>query len=387
MFRKHFNNKKIDIENVNGVISLTNKILKIAYILIVIIGIYAITLIGKEWNVKGFIFTVLRILSPLFIGIVVAWLLNPAVTWLQKRGIRRGLGTTVAYVVMFSFLFIIMQAIIPMLIEQINEFAKTLPSVFNYVKIVIDDIFTSIGELANVDTKSIEKDIFLEIEMFGTGLAKGLPQMTINFVSSVFSGIVVILIGLVIGFYFLLTFDNAGDSIFELVPKKFRKETKVLFRTVNTSLQRFVQGALIDCTVVFIITSMGLWIVGLKAPLLFGLFCGITNVIPYAGPYIGGFPAVIVGFAQDPMVGFFTLLVIIVIQFVEGNFFQPLIMSKTTKLHPVTIMVGLLIFGHFWGILGMAISTPIIASIKSIFMYFDEKYDILETSESDEQEI
>lgn len=124
MFRKHFNNKKIDIENVNGVISLTNKILKIAYILIVIIGIYAITLIGKEWNVKGFIFTVLRILSPLFIGIVVAWLLNPAVTWLQKRGIRRGLGTTVAYVVMFSFLFIIMQAIIPMLIEQINEFAK-----------------------------------------------------------------------------------------------------------------------------------------------------------------------------------------------------------------------------------------------------------------------
>ena len=62
-------------------------------------------------------------------------------------------------------------------------------------------------------------------------------------------------------------------------------------------------------------------------------------------------------------------------------------MSKTTKLHPVTIMVGLLIFGHFWGILGMAISTPIIASIKSIFMYFDEKYDILETSESDEQEI
>ena len=59
-------------------------------------------------------------------------------------------------------------------------------------------------------------------------------------------------------------------------------------------------------------------------------------------------------------------------------------MSKTTKLHPVTIMVGLLIFGHFWGILGMVVSTPIIASIKSIFMYFDEKYDILEASESEE---
>ena len=384
MFRRRFNNKKVDIESVNGALSLTNKILKIAYILIVIIGIYAITLIAKEWNIKAFLFTVFRILSPLFVGLVIAWLFHPFVTWLQKKGIRRGLGTTLTYALLFSILFFIMQAIIPMLIDQVNEFVKTLPSVFHTVKYWIDDIFTSIGELVNMNTSGIEKDIFKEIENFGTGIAKGLPQMTLSFVSSVFSGAGIILIGLVIGFYFLLTFDSAGDSIFELVPKRYRKETKQLFKTVNTSLQRFVQGALIDCTVVFVVTSVGLWLVGLKAPLLFGLFCGITNVIPYAGPYIGGFPAVIVGFAQSPMTGFLTLLVIVVIQFIEGNFFQPLIMSKTTKLHPVTIMVGLLVFGHFWGILGMVISTPIIASIKSIFMYFDEKYDILEASESEE---
>lgn len=384
MFRKRFSNKKIDIESINGVLNLTNKILKIAYILIVIIGIYAITLIAKVWNVKAFFFTVLSILSPLFVGIVIAWLFNPFVTWLQKKGIRRGLGTTITYIVLFSVLFIIMQAIIPMLIDQINEFVKTLPSVFNTVKYWIEDIFTKVGELVNMNTDSLKENIFKEIETFGSGLVKGLPQMTLSFASSVFSGAGVILIGLVIGFYFLLTFDSAGDSIFELVPKRFRKETKELFRHINTSLQRFVRGALIDCTVVFVVTSVGLWIIGLKAPLLFGLFCGIMNVIPYAGPYIGGFPAVVVGFAQSPMIGFLTLLVIAIIQFVEGNFFQPLIMSKTTKLHPVTIMVGLLIFGHFWGILGMVVSTPIIASIKTIFMYFDEKYDILEASESEE---
>ena len=384
MFRKHFNSKKIDIENVNGVLSLTNKILKIAYILIVIIAIYAITLIGKEWNVLQFFLTVIRILAPLFVGIVIAWLFNPFVTWLQKRGVRRGIGTTVTYFLIFSILYIMMQAIIPMLIYQINDFVKTLPDIFNTVKIWIEDLFARAGNLINMDTKGVQQDIFREIEDFGTGLAKGLPQMTISFLTSVFSGAGVIVIGLIIGFYFLLTFDNASDSIFELVPKKYRKETKDLFHAVDTSLQRYVRGALIDCTAVFVVTSIGLWIVGLQSPLLFGLFCGITNIIPYAGPYIGGFPAVIVGFAEDPMIGLFTLLVIVVIQFVEGNFFQPLIMSKTTKLHPVTIMVGLLVFGHFWGILGMVVSTPIITSLKSIFMYFDEKYDILETSESEE---
>lgn len=384
MFRKHFNSKKIDIENVNGVLSLTNKILKIAYILIVIIAIYAITLIGKEWNVLQFFLTVIRILAPLFVGIVIAWLFNPFVTWLQKRGVRRGIGTVVTYFLIFSILYIMMQAIIPMLIYQINDFVKTLPDIFNTVKIWIEDLFARAGNLINMDTKGVQQDIFREIEDFGTGLAKGLPQMTISFLTSVFSGAGVIVIGLIIGFYFLLTFDNASDSIFELVPKKYRKETKDLFHAVDTSLQRYVRGALIDCTAVFVVTSIGLWIVGLQSPLLFGLFCGITNIIPYAGPYIGGFPAVIVGFAEDPMIGLFTLLVIVVIQFVEGNFFQPLIMSKTTKLHPVTIMVGLLVFGHFWGILGMVVSTPIITSLKSIFMYFDEKYDILETSESEE---
>lgn len=384
MFRKHFNSKKIDIENVNGVLSLTNKILKIAYILIVIIAIYAITLIGKEWNVLQFFLTVIRILAPLFVGIVIAWLFNPFVTWLQKRGVRRGIGTTVTYFLIFSILYVMMQAIIPMLIYQINDFVKTLPDIFNTVKIWIEDLFARAGNLISMDTKGVQQDIFREIEDFGTGLAKGLPQMTISFLTSVFSGAGVIVIGLIIGFYFLLTFDNASDSIFELVPKKYRKETKDLFHAVDTSLQRYVRGALIDCTVVFVVTSIGLWIVGLQSPLLFGLFCGITNIIPYAGPYIGGFPAVIVGFAEDPMIGLFTLLVIVVIQFVEGNFFQPLIMSKTTKLHPVTIMVGLLVFGHFWGILGMVVSTPIITSLKSIFMYFDEKYDILETSESEE---
>lgn len=384
MFRKHFNSKKIDIENVNGVLSLTNKILKIAYILIVIIAIYAITLIGKEWNVLQFFLTVIRILAPLFVGIVIAWLFNPFVTWLQKRGVRRGIGTVVTYFLIFSILYVMMQAIIPLLIYQINDFVKTLPDIFNTVKVWIEDLFARAGNLISMDTKGIQQDIFREIEDFGTGLAKGLPQMTISFLTSVFSGAGVIVIGLIIGFYFLLTFDNASDSIFELVPKKYRKETKDLFHAVDTSLQRYVRGALIDCTAVFVVTSIGLWIVGLQSPLLFGLFCGITNIIPYAGPYIGGFPAVIVGFAEDPMIGLFTLLVIVIIQFVEGNFFQPLIMSKTTKLHPVTIMVGLLVFGHFWGILGMVVSTPIITSLKSIFMYFDEKYDILETSESEE---
>ena len=125
--------------------------------------------------------------------------------------------------------------------------------------------------------------------------------------------------------------------------------------------------------------------VGLKAPALFGFFCGLTNIIPYLGPYIGGAPAVIVGFTQSPTIGILTIVVIAVIQFLEGNFLQPVIMSKTTKLHPVTIILGLLVFGYFFGILGMLLSTPIIAVCKTIFQFFDKKYGLISKDDSGDE--
>ena len=183
------------------------------------------------------------------------------------------------------------------------------------------------------------------------------------------------MIGLIIGFFLLVSCENVTETLLAYLPKRYRHDTKGLIYEINNSLRRFVKGALFDSTIIFVISSLGLWLVGLKAPMLFGLFCGLTNIIPYAGPYIGGAPAVIVGFSQSPTIGLLVLGVIVVIQFIEGNFFQPIIMSKSTKLHPVTIISGLLLFGHFWGIIGMFISTPIIGVIKSVFIYFDEKYE------------
>jgi len=196
-------------------------------------------------------------------------------------------------------------------------------------------------------------------------------------ISVIISSIGTFIIGMVIGFYLLLSCDNLSTSIIDFIPRRFRKNVKKLTRNINQALRNYVNGALIDALVVFLVSSTAFAIIGLKAPLLFGLFCGMMNVIPYAGPYIGGTPAVIVGFSQGIGVGIAILISIIIIQMVEGNVLQTLIISKTTKLNPVVIIIGLLIFGHFFGIIGMLLSTPIISVIKVIITYFDDKYDIL----------
>ena len=127
---------------------------------------------------------------------------------------------------------------------------------------------------------------------------------------------------------------------------------------------------------VFLTQSIGLTIAGIRAPLLFALFCALTDVIPYFGPYIGAIPAIVVGFTMSPIVGICVCISIIVVQLLENNFYQPLIMGHTMKLHPVTIMIGLLVFQHFFGLLGMIVATPVIACIKVIAMFVNEKMKI-----------
>ena len=366
----------IDKKKINELVSLSKKFVNVAYILLIVLGIYAITILLKEWKLLSFFRTLISIISPLFIGLVVAWLVYPIVTYFTKKNLSRKLSTFIVYLLFLIIIGIILGMIFPLLSDQLTDFAKTIPQIIDSIKNWISDIFSNFKNIEGFDAEGVKNNLFANIEGYAGDLTSSLPTIIVNLVSVLFSGLGVVVVGLIIGFYILISFDNFGDAL-EFLPENIKEDTQNVIEVVNKCLRRFVEGALIDSTLVFIISALCLWMVGLKAPLLFGLFCGITNVIPYAGPYIGGAPAVIVGFSQGMTTGLLTLLVIAIIQFIEGNFFQPVIMSKTTKLHPVTIMLGLLVFGYFWGIIGMVISTPIIAALKALFIYFENKYNFL----------
>ena len=386
MFGKKKNTEKeLDKKKLNELITLSRNTVKILYMFLIILGIYAIIRLAKEIKILDFILVLLRVMSPLFIGFIIAWLFNPLVKWLQKKGIRRGIGTVITYIILIGVISLVMGCLIPLLSEQINEFIKVIPNIIDKAQVVLDETVGKFNTIDGLDTEMLKKDIIDKMVEFGSNMTSDIPTMLVGFVKSIISGTGSIIVGLVIGFYLLISFDNANETIITLLPKKIQKNTNEVFGEVNESLRRFVVGAALDSLLIFIVSSIGFTIVGLKAPFLFALFCALTNIIPFAGPYIGGIPAVIVGFSQGGATGLFTLLIIVIVQFLEGNFIQPLVMSKTTKLHPVTIMTGLLVFGHFWGIIGMFISTPIIASFKAIFTYFDNKYNLLKFNTLDEE--
>jgi predicted PurR-regulated permease PerM len=372
-----FNNEKVDTKNLNEVIRSSSKLLKVLLILLVIVGIYAITLIFKEWKIVTFILLLLKILSPFFIGIIIAWLLDPFVKFLHKRGINRVVGTSIVYLVMLVILYLTITSIFPVLLDQINEFVAMLPNIFDDVTVWTNNFIDRFKDISFIDVEVIKADMIGSINDFVMSLTTDIPATIVSFIRGMFSTIGLVALGLMIGFYLLFDFDNVGKVLLSLLPEWARKDAMSLFMEANDSVFNYIKGTLFTSIIIFVLSSIVFTFVGLKAALLFGLICGVTNIIPYVGPYLGAVPPVIVAFTQGVPTGIITVVSIGIIQFIEGNFVHPLIMSRTMKLHPVTILIGLLLFEHFFGIVGMIIATPVIAVLKSVFMFFQKKYEIL----------
>ena len=370
--------KELDYAKLNEGIKIGVDILKIFLVLTIIASVFLGTKILIDWKVFPFIRRFLKILSPLFIGIVIAWLFDPLVTKLQKKGINRVLGTLFVYALLILFIYLLCLLMIPSISSEVEDLGKTIPDIVNYLKDSIDSFFDGLDGMGDLDLNSVKIALYDGINDLSNSLTVDLPSKVVSLASSFLSGSINFIFGLFIGLYMLFDFDGVKKFIRYLIPKKHKADVTKLLRELNGNLKNYVHGTLLIMCILFVIQSIGLALAGLKAPMVFALFCAITDLIPFIGPYIGGIPAVLVGFSISPTTGIFCLIAVVVCQCIENYFLQPVVMGKTMRLHPVTIIIGLLVFNHFFGILGMVLATPTIAIFKTIFNFFNEKYGFMD---------
>lgn len=379
MFRKLFRqqkDKELDYSSLNQILSIGSKLSEIFYIIAIIAIVLLATYLIKEWGILSFIGEFLGVISPIFIGFLVAWLFDPLVKWLQNKKVPRIIGCIISYLIIFGLLLLLMYMLIPTFVDQVKDFAATIPELLKNAQDILDKVFESFSKMTDLKVSGIKAEVYAAIEKFGITLTTSIPTALLNVGKSIFNGGVTFVLGLMIGFYILYDFDKLSSGIEKVLPLKWRKNYSELGTRLNESLRSYFQGLLLIMAIVFVTQSIGLTLAGLKAPLIFALFCALTDVIPYFGPYIGAIPAVIVGFTMSPLTGLLVIIAILIVQTLENNFYQPLIMGHTMKLHPVTIMIGLLVFQHFFGIIGMIIATPTIAAFKVIFTFLDEKLNL-----------
>ncbi len=367
--------KELNIENVNEVVNLSGKILHLLYFVMIIAIVFIATILIKEWGIFKFLLGLLKVLSPLFIGFIIAWLFNPLVKKLEEKGIPRIGGTLIVYAIFIIIVVILLMFLIPTLYTQLQELISNLPAIFNEVKGGINNAFDSFKS-GGFDISSIKNNLMSSLEYKIMDISTSVPATILNSMVSIFSSVATIFFGLFVGLYMLIDFESIKKHFLKLIPERHRFDGEVLTNNIGGEVRKVVNSTILVASMVFICDSIGFLIVGLQAPVLFGLFCGITDLIPYIGPYIGGAVAVVIGFSQSTFIGLMTLIICVIVQCVENFILQPIVMSKTMKLHPVTIIVGLLIFNNFFGIIGMIFATPCIALLKVIYEFIRNKYDL-----------
>jgi len=364
--------KDVDKEGLNELIHLSKNLLRVVYI-IVILGIFLGVIISlKQLNLLSFFGGALKVMSPLFIGFIIAWLFYPLHRKMIDKGVPKVLSAILIMLGIVGFILLFIYIFIPVLYTQINDLISYVPNILKSVTEFITNSFNKF-DVKGLDISSIKDGLLTAGEDFIVNLTSSLPNGIIGILKGLVSALGIIIISFIIAIYVLVDFDNLTMNFYRILPKNKREELTGLFKNISLNARRVVNGTLLVAFMVFVCDTIGFAIVGLNAGVLFGLLCGITDLIPYIGPYIGGAAAVVVGLTQGPLVGLGTLIVVLVVQLVEAYILQPMVMSKAMNLHPVIIIVGLLLFGYFFGVIGMIVATPCIAIIKEILLFVTHK--------------
>ena len=332
-------------------------------------------------------------LSPLFIGLIVAYLLDPLVTKVDRKLLQRALITeksegkkkikkeSFCRLLAILITFLIVLAAIALIIYG---FAVMLLGQF---------VFTDIeATLLNV----YEQFMNYEVE-FRAWVANKLPEgfisekvmelvslivvwvsdnfsasATIAAVSGAVGSIINFVIGLIISIYLLKdkeVFISIWKKFLNLImPGRYADVINSTLNEVDDVISLFIRGAMLDAVFVAILSSIGLSILGLEFGVFIGIFAGICNIIPYFGPVLGMVPAFIIGWlTEDFMQGLLAIVILLLVQQIDSNIIYPKVVGSSTGLHPLAVLLSVSVFGYFGGIIGMLLAVPT-AGVAAIFI-------------------
>ena len=310
------------------------------------------------------------IFAPLFIALIVVFVLNPFVTVLQRRGVHRLIGAAIAFLAFLAVVVAVGLIVIPSIADQASSFASEFPEIYDDLAEQVVNTGERFGLDASIWTYDEILDYLNDPDNQDTILSVIFGRIG-TLTSGVFEFILVFLLGPVIAFYLLVDLPNVQQRMLDLVPEKGRAEFAYVGRRLNTAVGGFMRGQLLVAIIVGVMLSFGYWIIDLPFWLLIGLIGGVLNIVPFLGPWVGGILGVIVALATtDPTTAFWAAIIAIVVQQIDNNFVSPSVLRATVRLHPAVTLIVLVLAGAVAGFWGIVIAVPLAAALKIIAGYW-----------------
>jgi sporulation integral membrane protein YtvI len=317
------------------------------------ISIFILSVVLIFWFIKIDFFGVL---VPFLWGVLLAYVLNPIVNVFEKMKLSRTLSIIIVYIILGGVVWLIIKYIVPGLIHDIRHFSKDIPQYSKDLIHMIDSY------KVKFDHSGIPKGVQTVIDENITrlrDLAVAFTHSFINSMVSIFSKVFDIALIPVITFYFLKDANDIRRALRKVLPSKYRGTVLSIISDINKVMSQFARSQLIVCLFVGAMTTIALLALKVELAVFIGLIAGIGEIIPYFGPIISMIPAVMLAYMDSPGKALWVLVMMLLIQQIEGNIISPLVMGDSLGVHPLSVMIAIIIGGKYFGLMGMLLAVPV----------------------------
>lgn len=306
------------------------------------------------------------IIFPLLFSLILYIMLQPLTDKLICRGFSQMQAITTVMGVLTLSLIGSLFILAPLLLEQITEFQHRIPILWNTVSDQINNlgIWLSNKTGVSIDPQSMISSALNDVQNLTTSALLG----SANLMLQLATGLILVPI---ICFFLLKDYRSFRYKVMSWLPNRGFELGWLIYYRVTKQLQRYLRGVMIQSTIIAVITTIGFFIIDIEMAVLFGSLTGLLNLIPYVGPLLAMLPPLFLTLGSgslDPFMISGIIAVILSAQFIDNLVIVPSFIASTVNLHPLTTILGIIIFGYLFGFLGMLIAIPVMAISKILFI-------------------
>ena len=313
------------------------------------------------------------IMAPVYIGLVIAYICNPILRFFErkvfyrlKRTMNRAFSMILTYIFVLALIAGVLWLIVPQLSESISDFQTNGTLYIERVLRTVNDFiyslpfeFTTEGDLI-----SLEKILTWAMNLFkNINLIELVVSPTVNFLKN-------LLVAIFISIYVLLAKDRLIAACRRLGAAFFSEKNDRMvghyIKEANEKFGGFLVGKMVDSLIVGITCAIFFTIFKIPYPILIAVIIGITDFIPFFGPFIGAIPSAVIIFIADPPKAIVFVLLILLVQQIDGNLLAPLILGEHTGLSSLGVLIAITVMGGFFGFIGMLIGVPVFALVLTV---------------------
>ena len=333
------------------------------------------------------------LVTYVLISVVLSFIGRPVVRWLtslhyRKIKISKSIAALITLIVLWFFFILFFRFMIPLLISELETFSQ-----LNFEALLksIEEPLTQLLIFINGDKSVVESHTFMDLLTQQLGAKIDFSQLSniVGFIAGTIGEFLIACFSVsFITFFFLREENMFRDGILLIVPTEIEDKIAHVMDSISYLLRRYFIGLLFEVTMVMVLDTLGLTIVGIgfNHAVIIGLFCGLFNVIPYLGPWMGAFVGLLIGAAINinfdfmthtlPLMGFM-VVVFASVQIIDNILFQPLIYSSSVKAHPLEIFLVIMAAGSMAGIIGMILAIPVYTILRVVSKEFFENMKIV----------